>query len=176
MIKDLKFRLKNHRQFTPPLEGVSFEYGFNTAQLDGWLNYWADKYNFSEREAFLNKFPHFKTNIQGLDIHFIHIKPQVSLDCFISILWPQSKLSNQASRLSSVDLNYVTFIHPQVPKDVQTVPLLMIHGWPGSVREFYEAIPLLTKQTSGYNFVFELIIPSIPGYGFSDVSRRSTQK
>nr|AJR27470.1 juvenile hormone epoxide hydrolase [Mythimna separata] len=135
MIKDLKFRLKNHRKFTPPLEGVAFEYGFNTAQIDSWLNYWSDKYNFVEREAFLNKVPHFKTNIQGLDIHFIHIKPQV-------------------------------------PKDVQTVPLLMIHGWPGSVREFYEAIPLLTKQTPGYNFVFELIIPSIPGYGFSDPAVR----
>nr|ABD85119.1 juvenile hormone epoxide hydrolase [Spodoptera exigua] len=135
MIKDLKLRLKNHRAFRPPLEGVGFEYGFNTAQIDSWINYWADKYNFSEREAFLNKFPHFKTNIQGLDIHFIRVKPEV-------------------------------------PKNVEVLPLLMIHGWPGSVREFYEAIPLLTRQTAGYNFVFELIIPSIPGYGFSDPAVR----
>ncbi|PZC70942.1 hypothetical protein B5X24_HaOG214591 [Helicoverpa armigera] len=136
MIKDLRHRLKNHRKFTPPLEGVGFEYGFNTAQLDSWLNYWAEKYNFSEREAFLNKFPHYKTKIQGLDIHFIRVKPQ------------------------------------QVPKDVEVIPLLMVHGWPGSVREFYEAIPMLTRQTPGYNFVFELIMPSIPGYGFSEGAAR----
>ncbi|XP_075985879.1 uncharacterized protein LOC142983004 [Anticarsia gemmatalis] len=135
MIKDLKYRLKNHRPFVPPLEGVGFEYGFNTAQIDSWLSYWADKYNFSERENFLNQFPQYKTNIQGLDIHFIRVKPQV-------------------------------------PNNVQVVPLLLMHGWPGSVREFYEAIPLLTKQTPGYNFVFEVIAPSIPGYGFSDPAVR----
>lgn len=45
-----------------------------------------------------------------------------------------------------------------------------MHGWPGSVREFYEAIPLLTKQASGYDFAFEVVVPSLPGYGFSDVS------
>lgn len=54
---------------------------------------------------------------------------------------------------------------------MQVVPILLLHGWPGSVREFYEAIPLLTKQTSGYDFAFEVIVPSLPGYGFSDVSK-----
>lgn len=77
MIKDLKYRLKNPRVFTPPLESIGFEYGFNTDQMSTWLSYWADKYNFSEREKFLNQFPQFKTNIQGLDIHFIRVKPQV---------------------------------------------------------------------------------------------------
>ncbi|KAL0860664.1 hypothetical protein ABMA27_010009 [Loxostege sticticalis] len=135
MIKDLRQRIKNHRPFVPPLEGVGFEYGFNTDQLDTWLNYWADKYNFAEREKFLNQFPQFTTNIQGLDIHFIRVKPQV-------------------------------------PAGVKVLPLLITHGWPGSVREFYEAIPLLTKQTPGYDFVFEVIAPSIPGYGFSDAAVR----
>ncbi|CAD0205920.1 unnamed protein product [Chrysodeixis includens] len=130
MIKDLRYRLKNHRPFTPPLEGVAFEYGFNTNQIEDWLKYWAEKYNFTERENFLNQFPHYKTYIQGLDIHFIRVTPKVS-------------------------------------KEVEVVPLLMTHGWPGSVREFYEAIPLLTTQRPGYNFVFDLIMPSIPGYGFS---------
>jgi pimeloyl-ACP methyl ester carboxylesterase len=49
------------------------------------------------------------------------------------------------------------------------VPLLMVHGWPGSVREFYEAVPLLTAPRPGYDFVFEVILPSLPGYGYSDV-------
>lgn len=135
MIKDLKYRIKNHRPLVPPLEGIGFEYGFNTAQMNSWLSYWTEKYNFSEREKFLNQFPQFKTNIQGLDVHFIRVKPQV-------------------------------------PKDVEVVPLLLMHGWPGSVREFYETLPLLTKQTPGYNFAFEVIAPSIPGYGFSDAAVR----
>ncbi|XP_026738427.1 juvenile hormone epoxide hydrolase-like [Trichoplusia ni] len=135
MIKDLRYRLKNHRPFTPPLEGVAFEYGFNTNQIEGWLNYWAEKYNFTERETFFNQFPHYKTYIQGLDMHFIRVTPKVS-------------------------------------KDVKVIPLLMLHGWGGSVREFYEAIPLLTQQQTGYNFVFDLIVPSLPGFGFSQGSVR----
>ncbi|KPJ20659.1 Juvenile hormone epoxide hydrolase, partial [Papilio xuthus] len=59
-----------------------------------------------------------------------------------------------------------------VPAGVEIVPLLLLHGWPGSVREFYEAIPILTKQQPGYNFAFELVVPSLPGYGFSDAPVR----
>ncbi|CAH0714810.1 unnamed protein product, partial [Brenthis ino] len=135
MIKDLKARLKNHRELVPPLESVGFEYGFNSKQMDSWVKYWSEEYKFVEREKFFNKYPQFKTNIQGLDIHFIRVKPQV-------------------------------------PSGVQVVPLLLMHGWPGSVREFYEAIPLLTKQTQSHDFVFEVIVPSLPGYGFSDAAVR----
>ncbi|KAJ0171963.1 hypothetical protein K1T71_012726 [Dendrolimus kikuchii] len=135
MIKDLKDRIKNSRPFTKPLEGVAFQYGFNTDLIQGWLKYWSEKYPFADREKFLNQFPQYKTNIQGLDIHFIRVKPQVTAG-------------------------------------VEILPILMIHGWPGSVREFYEAIPLLTKQTPGYDFAFEVIVPSLPGYGFSDPAVR----
>jgi juvenile hormone epoxide hydrolase len=48
------------------------------------------------------------------------------------------------------------------------LPLLLLHGWPGSVREFYGLIPLLTKPRAGQDFVFEVIVPSLPGYGFSE--------
>ncbi|KAJ2945016.1 hypothetical protein O0L34_g1912 [Tuta absoluta] len=135
MIKDLKERLQRHRPFTPPLEGVGFQYGFNGKQLDSWVNYWATKYNFTERQKFFNQFPQYKTNIQGLDIQFIRVTPQV-------------------------------------PANIKVVPILLMHGWPGSVREFYEAIPLLTQQRPGYDFVFEVVAPSIPGYGFSDPAVR----
>ncbi|CAK1547840.1 unnamed protein product [Leptosia nina] len=135
MIKDLKQRLKGHREPVPPLEDVGFQYGFNSKQLAPWVKYWADEYPFAARERFLNKFPQFKTNIQGLDIHFIRVKPDV-------------------------------------PKGVSVVPLLLVHGWPGSVREFYEAIPLLTRRVDGYDFAFEVIVPSLPGYGFSDAAVR----
>lgn len=49
----------------------------------------------------------------------------------------------------------------------QVIPLLLLHGWPGSVREFYEIIPLLTTPRSSIDFVFEVIAPSLPGYGYS---------
>ncbi|XP_063372935.1 juvenile hormone epoxide hydrolase-like [Cydia amplana] len=135
MVHDLKERLKNHRKWTPPLENVGFEYGFNSKQLDSWVSYWAEKYNFTERERFFNKFAQFKTNIQGLDIHFIRIKPEV-------------------------------------PAGVEVVPMLFMHGWPGSVREFYEALPLLTAVSKDRDFAIEAIVPSLPGYGFSDAAVR----
>lgn len=53
------------------------------------------------------------------------------------------------------------------------VPLLLIHGWPGSVREFYEIIPKLTKATKHHNLVFEVIAPSLPGYGFSQAASKT---
>lgn len=135
MVKELKERIKKRRPFAPPLEGVGFKYGFNSKQLDSWLKYWAEEYPFAERQKFLNQYPHFKTNIQGLNIHFMRITPKV-------------------------------------PKGVEIVPLLLLHGWPGSVREFYEAIPHLTAVSKDRNFALEIIAPSLPGYGFSDAAVR----
>lgn len=53
-------------------------------------------------------------------------------------------------------------------KNLKVLPLLMLHGWPGSVVEFQKIIPMLTKPWPNQNFVFEVIIPSLPGYGFSE--------
>lgn len=78
MINDLRYRLINHRPFTPPLQGVGFEYGFNNKYLHSWVDYWVNDYRFKEREDVLNQFPQYKTNIQGLDIYFIWVKPHVS--------------------------------------------------------------------------------------------------
>ncbi|CAH0697445.1 unnamed protein product [Spodoptera exigua] len=135
MILDLRYRLKNTRSCTPPLKGVNFEYGFNTDHLQGWLDYWADHYPFQQQELYLNQFPQFKTNIQGLDIHFLWVKPDV-------------------------------------PFTVETVPLLLMHGWPGSVREFYETLPMLTAISPDRDFAVEVIAPSLPGFGFSDPAVR----
>lgn len=52
----------------------------------------------------------------------------------------------------------------------KVVPLLLLHGWPGSVREFYEFIKLLVEVSDVNDYVFEVIAPSLVGYGFSDVS------
>lgn len=99
------------------------------------VEFWKTKYNWKEREQFLNKFPQFTTSIQGLNIHFIHVKP--------------AKVEN-----------------------VKVLPLLLLHGWPGSVREFYEILPILTTPVKGREFVFEVIAPSLPGYGFSEAPVR----
>lgn len=54
----------------------------------------------------------------------------------------------------------------------RSVPLLMLHGWPGSVVEFYKIVPMLTRDAGGHGFAFEVIAPSLPGYGFSDAPVR----
>ncbi|XP_066600439.1 juvenile hormone epoxide hydrolase 1-like [Prorops nasuta] len=133
LIEDLKQQLENVRPFVPPLEGTNWTYGISSKYLSTVLNYWRTQYNWSERQKLLNKYPQFKTNIQGLDIHFYHVKPQVPKD-----------------------------------RKVKILPLLLLHGWPGSVVEFQKIIPMLTTAPADKNFVFEVIVPSLPGYGFSD--------
>ncbi|XP_065160490.1 juvenile hormone epoxide hydrolase 2-like [Atheta coriaria] len=128
-INDLRYRLGNTR-YTPPLEGIAQEYGFNTDLLKEIVDFWQNNYDFKQREAYLNKYPHFKTNIQGLDMHFVHVKPKDTAGLTV-------------------------------------LPLLLLHGWPGSVREFYELIPFLTTRNPKHNFVFEVIAPSLPGFGYS---------
>lgn len=78
MITDLKERLSHHREFVPPLEGVAFQYGMNTKTLNKWLDKWLNEYDFKAREAYLNQFPLYKTNIQGMDITYIRVTPEVS--------------------------------------------------------------------------------------------------
>lgn len=136
VIKDLHRRLDTALPFQPPLEGVNQHYGMNTNLLKTIVEYWRHQYNWTERQAFFNQFPHFKTKIQGIDIHFLHVKPK------------------------------------NVPKGVEVVPILLVHGWPGSVREFYEMIPILITPQKDRNFVFEVVVPSLPGYGFSDGAAR----
>lgn len=82
--------------------------------------------------------------------------------------YPQYQVSVQG-------LNIV-YIHvkPKLPENsnIKVLPLLLLHGWPGSVREFYEIIPLLTEPQDGRRVVFEVIIPNLPGYGFSETTNK----
>ncbi|KAF5295494.1 hypothetical protein FQR65_LT10482 [Abscondita terminalis] len=135
VLEVLKTKLNQPLSLTPPLEGIQQQYGMNTNLLKNIVEFWKTKYNWREREKFLNKYPQFKTKIQGLDIHFIHVKPTVT-------------------------------------EGKEVLPLLLMHGWPGSIREFYEIIPLLTAPQKNQKFVFELVVPSLPGYGFSEGSAK----
>ncbi|XP_072503808.1 epoxide hydrolase 1 isoform X1 [Notamacropus eugenii] len=137
-IKDLYQRIDLTR-FTPPLEDSRFHYGFNSSYLKKVVSYWRNQFDWKKQVEILNKYPHFKTKIEGLDVHFIHVKPT------------------------------------KPPAGHKVKPLLMIHGWPGSFYEFYKIIPLLTDPEShglNYNQVFEVICPSIPGYGFSEAPHK----
>ncbi|XP_053696692.1 juvenile hormone epoxide hydrolase 1-like [Sabethes cyaneus] len=137
VIDKLRAKLNDVPKFSKPLEGTAFQYGFNSNRLLEIITYWKTNYlaKWNEREKFLNQFPQFKTQIQGLDIHFIHVKPKV-------------------------------------PSGVKVLPLLLLHGWPGSVREFYDIIPMLTSKTEDKNYVFEVIVPSLPGYGWSQAASK----
>nr|AMR44689.1 juvenile hormone epoxide hydrolase [Mylabris cichorii] len=134
-LEDLKNRLSNAKPLTHPLESIQHQYGINTKLLNEIIEFWRTKYNWREREAFLNKFPQYTVNVQGLRIHYLHVKPTETAD-------------------------------------LKVVPILLLHGWPGSIREFYELIPILTNPQPGRRFIFEVIAPSLPGFGFSQAATK----
>lgn len=137
-LKDL-FRRIDETRYTEPLEGSRFNYGFNSKELRKVVSYWKERFNWKKQLEILNQYPHFKTKIEGIDIHFLHVKPK------------------------------------NLPAGRRAKPLIMVHGWPGSFYEFYKIIPLLTDPTShglSDEHIFEVICPSIPGYGYSEASHK----
>ena len=105
--------------------------GVQLAAIQNLARYWTTEYDWRRCEARLNALSQFKTEIDGLDIHFIHVE--------------------------------------SAHKDA--LPLIMTHGWPGSVVELLETIGPLTDPTAHggrAEDAFHLVLPSIPGYGFSD--------
>jgi pimeloyl-ACP methyl ester carboxylesterase len=104
--------------------------GVQLATIQELARYWANGYDWRACEARLNTLPQFKTEIDGVDIHFIHVKS---------------------------------------PHE-NALPLIMTHGWPGSVIELLETVGPLTNPTAhggSTEDAFDLVLPSIPGYGFS---------
>ena len=73
-IKDLHQRIDRFRA-SPPLEGSRFHYGFNSSYLKKVVSFWRNEFDWRKQVEILNQYPHFKTKIEGLDIHFIHVKP-----------------------------------------------------------------------------------------------------
>jgi pimeloyl-ACP methyl ester carboxylesterase len=104
--------------------------GVQLATMQELVRYWGTEYDFGRVEARLNAVPQFITEIDGLDIHFIHVK---------------SRHEN-------------------------ALPLIITHGWPGSVIEMLNVVGPLTDPTANGGSAedaFDLVIPSMPGYGFS---------
>jgi hypothetical protein len=119
-IDDLRRRLRATR-WPEPETVDDWSQGVPLAYARELCRYWAENYDWSRRRAGLNAVPQYTTRLDGLDIHFLHVRSP----------------------------------------DPGALPLVMTHGWPGSVVEFRKVIGPLSET-------FHLVIPSLPGYGFSD--------
>jgi pimeloyl-ACP methyl ester carboxylesterase len=125
-VKDLRERLARTRW--PEKETVDdWSQGMPLAYAQELCSYWADGYDFAAAEQRLNAFPQFRTPVDGLGIHFIHVRS---------------------------------------PHD-GAFPLVLTHGWPGSVVEFLGVIDALANP-SDPNDAFDVVVPSLPGYGWSE--------
>ena len=132
-LTDLRQRIKATKW--PERETVNDEsqgVQFTTAQ--NLAHYWATDYDWRKAEAKINAVPNFITNIDGLDIHFIHVRS----------------------------------------KEKNAMPLIITHGWPGSFIEQMKVVAPLTDPTAHggkAEDAFDVVIPSLPGYGFSGKPR-----
>jgi epoxide hydrolase-like protein len=104
--------------------------GVQLTTMQKLASYWAKKYDWRKCEAKVKALPHFVTNIDGLDIHFIHVRS----------------------------------------KNPKALPMIITHGWPGSIIEQLKIIDPLTNPTAHggkAEDAFDVVIPSLPGYGYS---------
>jgi epoxide hydrolase len=134
-LDDLKRRLAAARW--PDRETVDdWTQGPPLQALQSFVDTWRDHYNWRRFERRLNRFAQYRTMIDGVGIHFLHVRSE----------------------------------HPAA------LPILLTHGWPGSIIEFLGVIEPLVDPTSHGGTVadaFDVIIPSLPGHGFSDHPRES---
>ena len=132
VLDDLKARLERTR-WPDELPGTEWDYGTNMTYLKELVEYWKTSFDWRAQERFINSFSHFKADIDGLGIHFIHEKG----------------------------------------KGPNPIPLIITHGWPGTFFEMHKVIPLLADP-AGHGGdpadAFDVVAPSMPGYGFSDAA------
>jgi pimeloyl-ACP methyl ester carboxylesterase len=128
-VEDLRRRIEATRLPTKELVEDRSQ-GVQLATIRELARYWSTEYDFGRLEARLNALPQFTTEIDGVDIHFIHVRS----------------------------------------RHEDALPLIMTHGWPGSVIELLETVGPLTDPTAHggrAEDAFHLVLPSLPGYGFS---------
>ncbi len=132
-LDDLRNRLA-HPRWPDEVAGAGWDYGANLAYLKELVDYWQHDFDWRQQETAINRFEHFRAEVDGVGIHFIHAR---------------GKGSNP-------------------------LPLLLLHGWPSSFFQMLKLIPLLTDPASHGGDAadsFDVIVPSLPGYGFSDLPR-----
>ena len=124
-------RVRAYPWFPAPAdEAQGWERGTNTGFLKSLCEYWTGAYDWRANQERLNRFPQYVENIEGIDIHFVHLVGE----------------SNGAR------------------------PLILTHGWPGSHFEFWDVIEQLafpSKYGGSRDDAFDIIVPSLPGFGFS---------
>lgn len=128
-LDDLRERLARTR-WTDQLDGTGWSYGVPVTYLKELAEYWRTSYDWRAAEAELNSFPQFTTEIDGANVHFLHVRSP----------------------------------------EPGAFPLILTHGWPGSIVEFLDLIGPLTDPVAhggAAEDAFHLVIPSIPGFGFS---------
>ena len=129
LLADLRTRLRNTRWPEAELVG-DWSQGVPLAWIQDICAYWVDGFDWRQQEAALNRFAQFKTEIDGLKIHFIHARSP----------------------------------------HADAMPLLITHGWPGSIVEFHKVIKPLTNPTAfggKAEDAFHVVCPSLPGFAFS---------
>jgi pimeloyl-ACP methyl ester carboxylesterase len=133
-LDDLRRRLENTR-WPDEVEEAGWEYGTNLDYLKEFVDYWRRVFDWREQEAALNRLPHFRADVDGVGLHFIHARG----------------------------------------KGKFSLPLILTHGYPDSFVRFLRVIPMLTdpeRYGGDAEDSLDVIIPSLPGYGFSDRPRR----
>ncbi|NED94653.1 epoxide hydrolase [Phytoactinopolyspora alkaliphila] len=128
-LQDLQFRLDRTR-FTQELPDAGWDYGVPLSYVTRLVEHWKNGYDWRAWEAKLNAYPQFTTEIDGQNVHFMHVRSP----------------------------------------EPDAFPLLLTHGWPGSIVEFLDVIgPLTDPRAHGGDpsQAFHLVIPSIPGFAFS---------
>ena len=118
-LDDLHDRLDRVR-WPDELPGVGWDLGIPLERIRELATYWREKFDWRAQEAALNRYPQYITEIDGQNVHFLHVRSA----------------------------------------NPDALPLVLTHGWPGSVLEFLDVIGPLSAD-------FHLVIPSIPGFGFS---------
>lgn len=135
VLEDLRERLARTR-WTPDLANDDWAYGASAGYVRDLADHWLHKYDWRKREAMMNRFAHFRTEIDGQPIHFIHERG----------------------------------------RGPNPMPIILTHGWPWSFWDYHKIIgPLTDPAAYGGDAAdaFDVIVPSLPGYGFSTPLRRT---
>lgn len=133
VLDDLRQRLADTR-WPDPIPGAGWDYGANIDLIRELCDYWRDGYDWREQERMLNRYPGFLAEVDGVDIHFWHVKG----------------------------------------KGPRPFPLILIHGWPGSIFEFHSMLDRLTDPAShgvSPDDAFDVVVPALPGFGWSGKPR-----
>lgn len=128
-LDDLKGRLTRTR-WDDGKGGTGWDAGTDSGYMRELTDYWLRKYDWRAQEVRLNGFPQFRADVDGVGIHFIHVRG----------------------------------------KGRNSIPIVLTHGWPDSFYRFYKLIPMLAdpEKYGAKGPSFDVVVPSLPGYGFSD--------